>query len=307
MRIEFNAMFSKSTWLHLRIPFSFFLLPVYLFALGISPNFTKPRLIWTFIIVHFLLYPASNGYNSYFDKDEKSIGGLSNPPPVERGLYVTSLLLDGIALVLGFLKIGLLYAIMLLIYGMVSKAYSHPLVRLKKYPVTGWLTVACFQGFFAFTMCYVGINGFGLENILNERMLLAGTLCTLLLLGSYPMTQIYQHEEDAKHGDTTISMKLGIMGTFYLAMIVFAVTSLAFYYFFHFFYSDKYSYRFLIALTPTITFFLYWLMRARKDESNANHYNLMWLNFLSALCLNIFFSYFFLDSTQVLQAIEAGY
>jgi hypothetical protein len=33
----------------------------------------------------------------------------------------------------------------------------------------------------------------------------------------------------------------------------------------------------------------------------------MWLNFLSALCLNVFFIYFFLDHTQVLQAIRAGY
>ena len=300
-------MFSKSTWLHLRIPFSFFLMPVYLFALSISPNFTEPRLIWTFVIIHLLLYPASNGYNSYFDKDEKSIGGLANPPPVERGLYVMSLLLDGVAVVLGFVKISLLFAIMLLIYGLVSKAYSHPGVRLKKYPITGWLTVACFQGFFAFMMCYVGVNGFGLENILKERALLAATLCTLLLLGSYPMTQIYQHEEDAKHGDTTMSMMLGIRGTFYLAMIVFALTSLAFFWFFQFFYSSKYSYSFLLALAPVIIFFLFWFIRFRKNESSANHYDLMWLNLLSALCLNGFFSYFFLDSTQVIQAIQAGY
>lgn len=123
-------MFSRSTWLHLRIPFSYFLLPVFLFALGVSPNFTESRLLWSFLIVHLLLYPASNGFNSYFDKDEKSIGGLSNPPPVKVGLYYVSLLFDGFAIVLG-LKISVLFASMLLIYGLVSKAYSHPAVRLK--------------------------------------------------------------------------------------------------------------------------------------------------------------------------------
>src|SRR5690349_14747751 len=128
-------MLSRSSWLHLRIPFSYFLLPVYLFSLAISPNLNEARLIWVFIILHLFLYPASNGYNSYFDKDEKSIGGLRNPPPVNKGLYFLALLFDLIALVLGYWKINALFAIMLFIYGLISKAYSHPSIRLKKMPV----------------------------------------------------------------------------------------------------------------------------------------------------------------------------
>src|SRR5205814_8356230 len=124
-------MFSKSTLLHLRIPFSYFLLPVYLFAVSVSPNVTEKRMLWVFIILHFLLYPASNGFNSYFDKDEKSIGGLKNPPPVEKGLYWISLALDFMAVVIGYIQVAWLFASMLLIYCLVSKAYSHPSVRLK--------------------------------------------------------------------------------------------------------------------------------------------------------------------------------
>src|ERR1700741_5295092 len=119
-------MLSKSALLHLRIPFSFFLMPVYLFALCISPNVSINSLLWSFVIIHLLLYPASNGYNSYFDKDEKSIGGLKNPPPVNKSLYYTSLLFDAAAIILAFLKISLLFAIMIFIYGLISKAYSHP-------------------------------------------------------------------------------------------------------------------------------------------------------------------------------------
>src|SRR5882672_4273381 len=156
-------MFSRSTWLHLRIPFSYFLMPVYLFALGISPNLVESRLLWTFMILHLLLYPASNGYNSYFDKDEKSIGGLKNPPPVNKGLYYLALLFDALAIGLGWLMISFTFAVMLLIYGLVSKAYSHPAIRLKKYPIGGWLVAGIFQGFFTFIMCYVGINKFPIE------------------------------------------------------------------------------------------------------------------------------------------------
>ena len=125
-------MISRSTLLHLRIPFSFFLLPVYLFALSISNTPAWQNGLFVFFIVHFLLYPASNGYNSYFDKDKKSIGGLRNPPAVTKDLYNVSIILDIVAITFG-LVINKWFALMLFIYGMISKAYSHPSVRIKKY------------------------------------------------------------------------------------------------------------------------------------------------------------------------------
>lgn len=300
-------MFLKSTWLHLRIPFSFFLMPVYLFALGISPNFSEPRLIWSFIIVHLLLYPASNGYNSYFDKDEGSIGGLKNPPPVNKGLYFTSLLFDMIAIVIGFIEISALFAVMLLIYGLASKAYSHPSIRLKKFPFGGLITVAFFQGFFTFLLCYVGINNFGLENLMNSKVLIPASLSSLLLVGTYPMTQIYQHEEDRKRGDQTVSLTLGIKGTFVFVLVVFAIATVGYVFYFYAFYSLRYGITFVSFLGPVVMYFLIWFYQVVKDPANANHRNTMRLNFISALCLNAFFIYFFLDSSQVLQAVQGGY
>ena len=82
-------MISRSTLLHLRIPFSLFLLPIFLFALSISNNLFFENVLLIFFIIHFLIYPASNGYNSYFDKDEGSIGALKNPPNVTQELYYT--------------------------------------------------------------------------------------------------------------------------------------------------------------------------------------------------------------------------
>jgi 1,4-dihydroxy-2-naphthoate octaprenyltransferase len=294
-------MFSRSAWLHLRIPFSFFLMPVYVFALGISPNLGGTRLLWSFIIIHVFLYPASNGFNSYFDKDEKSIGGLKNPPPVNKGLYYLSLLFDGIALVLGFLKISLLFALMLLIYGLVSKAYSHPSIRLKKFPVAGWLTVGVFQGFFTFLMCYVGINNYDLGNLGSARVLAPAILSSIILLGTYPMTQIYQHEEDAAREDKTISLMLGIRGTFIFVLIVFTLAAAGYVAYFYTFYSLWFGEVFLLSLFPVVIFFLIWFFRVWNDPSKANFGNTMWLNFLSALCLNGFFVWFFLETSHILQ------
>jgi 1,4-dihydroxy-2-naphthoate octaprenyltransferase len=289
----------RSTLLHLRIPFSYFLLPVYLFAIGISPNFNESRLLWTFLIIHLLLYPASNGYNSYFDKDEKSIGGLKNPPPVNRSLYFVSLLFDAVAIILAYVKISPLFAMMILIYGLVSKSYSHPSVRLKKYPIIGWLTVGVFQGFFTFMMSYIGVNDFDLENLMRAKVLIPAILTSVMLLGNYPMTQIYQHEEDAKHGDKTMSMMLGIRGTFIFVQIVFMIASLGFILYFNNYFSSDYSFAFVYALAPVILFFMIWFAKVWKDPMKANFSNTMWLNFISATCLNGFFIYFFFANSHV--------
>jgi 1,4-dihydroxy-2-naphthoate octaprenyltransferase len=294
-------MFSRSAWAHLRIPFSFFLMPVFLFALAISPNFTEAGMLWTFLIVHLFLYPASNGFNSYFDKDEKSIGGLKNPPPVSKGLYYLSLLFDAIAIALGFIKVSGLFAVMLLIYGFVSKAYSHPSIRLKKYPIGGWITVGVFQGFFSFLMCYAGINHFEVGSLLNERVLIPASLSTLLLLGTYPMTQVYQHEEDAKRGDRTISLLLGVKGTFIFVLLIFTIATACYVLYFHSFFDMRYAFGFLIWLSPVVVFFLIWFGMVLKNPANANFAYTMWLNFISAMCMNGFFIWFFLENTHLLQ------
>jgi hypothetical protein len=297
-------MVSLSTLLHIRIPFSYFLLPIFLFSLAISPNVTMPALGWTFFLVHFLLYPASNGYNSYFDKDEKSIGGLKNPPPVKKDLYYFSLLLDAVAVLGGVIFVNVDFASMLLIYGLVSKAYSHPSIRLKKYAIAGWLITGIFQGFFTLIMCYVGINKFGLETAFEPKVIYGGVLATFMLWANYPMTQIYQHEEDAKHGDTTLSMVLGINGTFYFVGSIFTLVTAGFFLYFQAYFGLRYSIAFLVALSLVVIYFGYWLMITLKNRSNADYAHTMWLNFISATSLNAYFIFLFLDSSRMLDAFQ---
>lgn len=296
-------MFSRSSWLHLRIPFSYFLLPVFLFAVAVSPNINEPRLCWVFVILHLFLYPASNGFNSYFDKDEKSIGGLKNPPKVDKGLYYLSLGFDVIALLLGYFIINPLFAVMLFIYGLVSKAYSHPIVRLKKYPIAGWIAAGLFQGAFTFMMCYVGLNDFSISTCFNSHVLIPSLLTSVMLWANYPMTQVYQHEEDLKRGDNTLSVKLGIRGTFYFTALVFTLAMVQFTFYFFEFHELKYAIAFLISLAPVFVYFLFWFFKVLNDESFANYGYAMGLNFISATCLNAFFIYLFLDSSQVLQVL----
>jgi len=250
------------------------------------------------LLIHLFLYPASNGYNSYFDKDEQSIGGLKNPPPVNKTLYYAALLLDGVAIVLAILKVSVLFGVMLFVYGLASKAYSHPAIRLKKYPLGGWLVTGFFQGFFTFLMSYVGINHVDIANLAQAKILIPALLTSVMLWGNYPMTQVYQHEEDAKHGDRTMSMWLGIRGTFIFVQAVFGLAAGGFVWFFVHYYTFDLAIDFLLALAPVVLFFMYWFLQVWKNERKADYGHTMWLNFVSATCLNLYFVYFFLKNSH---------
>jgi 1,4-dihydroxy-2-naphthoate octaprenyltransferase len=300
-------LLKRATLLHLRIPFSIYLAPVFCFAVSCHPGAPFWKILLSFFIIHFLLYPASNGYNSYFDKDEESIGGLEHPPPVDKELYYVSLALDGIAIALGFI-LGWRFALMLFIYGLVSKAYSHPSVRLKKYPVISLLAAAIFQGGFTFLMVSICIWNQHLGDVLRPDYLFAALLSSLMILGFYPMTQVYQHGEDGRRGDLTFSRLLGIKGTFIFSALIFLIADAGFVYYFnevdyqYFYFSpfgcqpifDHYNAAifFQICLLPMLGYFLWWASRVWKDPATASFRNTMRLNLLASVCLILFFIIF---------------
>ncbi len=290
----------NSTLLHLRIPFSFFLMPIFFFAFSIVENPDIEHAVLAFVALHLFIYPASNGFNSFYDQDEGSIGGLRNPPPVSSELLFMSLLFDISGIVVGFF-VGLEFTIVLFIYGLVSKAYSHPKIRLKKYPILGLLSVSIFQGAFVVWSVYQIVARQTISQLMtDEKAIFAGILAVILLTGSYPMTQIYQHQEDAKRGDKTISRLLGIRGTFVFTAVVFGIANVGFVWFFYQFYDLRDAVLFQIALLPVLVFFSKWAWRVFHHKQRADFRNTMRLNFLSALCLNGFFLFFWLDKNGFL-------
>jgi 1,4-dihydroxy-2-naphthoate octaprenyltransferase len=279
----------KSTFLHLRIPFSFFLLPVFLFAWAVAPNVEVSNFWIAFVVIHIFLYPASNAYNSYFDKDESSIGGLKHPPKVSKELYYYSILFDVVAVVVGWIAINWQFGLMLFIAGWVSRAYSHPSVRLKKMPWGSWWIAGFFQGYFTFLMSYVALHDTDIWSTFNPFLQIPACLSTAMLMGSYPMTQIYQHEEDAKRGDITLSLKLGILGTFHFTALAFSISTAGFFLYFYYYFGLGVSITHLGFLSPVLLFFGYWYLKVRRDRRFADFEHTMRLNLVSSVMLNLFF------------------
>jgi 4-hydroxybenzoate polyprenyltransferase len=147
--------------------------------------------------------------NSAFDRDEGDIGYLSDPPPAPRYLWLFGLIL----IVLGALGAVLMprhplmptqYLSAYLLCTAMSIAYSVPPIRLKAHAGADVLNNAL--GYGALTL-YGGWAALG--RTLNPSIwtVLAGFFC--LAAGAYPLTQVYQYEEDRTRGDRTLVIALG--------------------------------------------------------------------------------------------------
>ncbi len=282
------SWFDKNTVKHLRFPFSYHLMPVFLFALSQTTSVNWQQTIIAFVILHLLIYPSSNGYNSYQDKDETSIGGLKNPPKVTENLFYATLLLDIIGVLLSLL-VSVYFSIFVLIYVFISRAYSYRKLRLKKYAVIGFLTVFLFQGAFTYLMVSSAVTTFSFENCFTTNNFICMAVASLFIGSVYPLTQIYQHKEDKKDGVTSISYKLGYTGTFIFSSIMFAGATALLFYYFDLKHQRIEMFLFFILMLPVVLRLLYWFNNVRKNIANANFENTMSMNLLASSCMNIYF------------------
>ncbi|MGB4399081.1 MAG: UbiA family prenyltransferase [Daejeonella sp.] len=279
---------SRSTLLHMRFAFSFFLLPVFFFACSQVPQVIPINAILTFIIWHFLVYPASNGYNSYFDNDEGSIALIENPPEVDKSLYYFSIFLDIVALLAAAIVSWSLFAAVL-IYGVFSKLYSHPSVRFKKYPIASFLIVFIFQGACVYWSTYAAISGLDLFTGWNSTFVIAGLICSCLIGATYPLTQIYQHDEDRMRGDHTLSLVLGVTGTFLFSAAMFILAGILQWWYWHNIGMINHFWLFIVFAIPVVLYFGTWFLKVYRDPSQANFKNMSRMTIISGGMMAAYF------------------
>lgn len=280
------SLINKNTIKLLRIPFSVFLMPVFLLAISQINDINWTRSIWAFLIIHLLVYPSSNGYNSYVDRDETSIGGLEKPPMPTQNLFYTTIVMDILACLLSLFFVNITFSICILIYILASRAYSSPQIRLKKYAFGGFATVVIFQG--AFTYFMTNIAGSNVPLTFNSETIFILLATSFQIAGAYPLTQVYQHEADRKDGVNTISMVLGYNGTFVFSSIMLALCNI--FYGIYFFNTNQINsfWGLQILFFIPIVYFVQWFWQVNQNQEAANFKNTMRMNFLSSVAMNIF-------------------
>ena len=274
----------SSTIQLLRLKYSFFLMPVYWFALSQLNNINISKAFLVFIILHFLVYPASNGYNSFMDNDTESIGGVRNPLPATNQLYQATIILDTAGLI-GGLFVSYHFTLLILFYILASKSYSYRGIRLKKYPIISYVIAIVFQGAVVYAMVY---NSCG--NPVNHFFLPLPAIASSLFVGCfYPLTQIYQHKQDGASNIRSISMMLGYKGTFLLAFIMgFLGSGITAFYFASNLELDRFLVLF-VCMFPSVIFLFRWNVKVSNNKEVASFKNSMTMNWLAATGSNLAF------------------
>ena len=160
-----------------------------------------------------LLNGGTLALNSAYDRDEGDVAYLRQPPPPPRHLAGFGLLLmaGGLAAAL-LLPTG--YRIAYVICLVLSVLYSVPPVRLKAVPGADW--IINMWGFGTLTP-YAGWSATGIPLQPAPALVLLG-FCPLFA-ALYPLTQIYQFEEDARRGDRTLARTLGIRKSLLISLV----------------------------------------------------------------------------------------
>jgi 4-hydroxybenzoate polyprenyltransferase len=179
----------------------------FVLAVGLGPALSGARL-GTLLLALLIWVVCLNGgtlaINSVFDRDEGDIGYLHAPPPPPAHLLAFSFWL----MVLGQALAFLLPAAFRLAYAAcfaLSIAYSVPPLRFKAVAGVDW--VINMWGFGTLTP-YAGWAASSRPLDLAHGLVLLG-FCPLFA-ALYPLTQIYQFDEDRRRGDRTLALILGM-------------------------------------------------------------------------------------------------
>jgi 4-hydroxybenzoate polyprenyltransferase len=142
--------------------------------------------------------------NSAFDRDEGDVAYLRRPPPPPRYLAAFSIALMGAGQILAF-QLAAPYPMLYAVCFVLSLAYSVPPLRLKAVAGADWLINM--WGFGTLTPA-AGWAATGIA-VDPARGLVLLAFCPLFA-ALYPLTQLYQVEEDTRRGDRTLACVLGV-------------------------------------------------------------------------------------------------
>jgi 4-hydroxybenzoate polyprenyltransferase len=142
--------------------------------------------------------------NSAYDRDEGDIAYLRQPPPPPAHLASFGFSLMAAGLV-GALLLPAGYRVAYAVCLGLSVLYSVPPFRLKAVPGADW--VINMLGFGTLTP-YAGWAATGVP-VTPAHGLVLLAFCPLFA-ALYPLTQIYQFEEDSRRGDRTLARILGV-------------------------------------------------------------------------------------------------
>jgi 4-hydroxybenzoate polyprenyltransferase len=274
----------KDLLLHLRLNMSLVLAPIFMWGFFLAKGVPDFKFFTGFVALHIFLYGSSNAYNSYYDKDEGPIGGLKNPPKVTDSLLYFSLIIKFSGLIISFF-INWQFVVTYIIFALLSIIYSHPVTRWKANPYLSILTVGLGQGGIAF------IAGWfcAIKEVPSWPIFITGIFTTIFMsMGVYPLTQLYQIEEDKKRKDKTFAVHWGITKSFKFSsycIFISAISMLSVLFFRNNFFDLWLIGAFYLVFLTQVSL---WARNFKDKDIMKNYHKIMKLNYINGLGFTIF-------------------
>lgn len=191
--------------MHLRLHYQVFILSGGYLMGGLMADQMNTAQFWEqFLNVHILLYGGATAFNSFWDKDTGPVGGLKSPPKMTPWMHKISLLVMFAGWIWAFFT-GPGYAFVYAVSTLLFWLYSTPLARWKGHPHLSLVAIGVSTGFNSVLLGLLAAGG-----MISPLILLTATGAAFILLSLYPVSQIYQIQEDTKRGDHTFAIRYDI-------------------------------------------------------------------------------------------------
>lgn len=204
--------------LHLRLHYQLFILSGGYLLGGLMADQMNTSQFWLqFINVHILLFGGATAFNSFWDKDEGPIGGLKNPPKMTPWMHKASI----VWMFFGWLWSFIISTPYFIVYGfslLFFWLYSTPHARWKGHPHLSMIAIAVSTGMNSTLLGFWAADG-----AFSWIILFASIGTSIVLLSLYPVSQIYQLEEDQRRGDLTFFGHYGLRGVKYFFNISYPI------------------------------------------------------------------------------------
>ena len=181
--------------------------------MGAAHGAWLPQAAWALCLWVVFLNGGTLAINSVFDRDEGDIGYLNAPPPIPRHLLGFSVALLAGGQLLAF-TLPPAYQLAYCLCAVMSVLYSVPPFRLKAVAGADW--VINMWGFGTLTP-FAGWAATGRSMDLGHALILLA-FCPLFA-GLYPLTQLYQFDEDRRRGDRTLALIIGMRASLAVALV----------------------------------------------------------------------------------------
>jgi len=260
---------------------TFIYLPLFLFAISQTHDLNWLHTGFFFVILQVLMHPSNQlqiaNANMELSDNKTDITQQA------KNLITTSISMNSLAVVLSILIFSLEVGVGVLCYLLLSKLHNNNPIRLRKYAIISLLLTMTMQGVLLFAL-----TQYATGKLMLITNVFAIQACAFFVGFVYPLTQMHTHTDDLKRGDLTISIRLGLKGTFALSlvMLLLAISFMGLHLYntrnvFHF-------YLFLFFLSPVAAYFFWWRKNTRIEPLVANYRFTKLFVMINTICMCLF-------------------